>query len=87
MRIVNRSVLWVTENRTFLWALYRLPCTTAFTIDSRTAIPIFIRSSSSKPARWATPTRQFLRAVHAFERRIQKPFHGFRYVVLIFPHT
>src|SRR6476646_7956574 len=25
-------------------------------MDSRTAIPIFIRSSSSKPARWATPS-------------------------------
>ena len=84
---MNRCALWATENRTFLLALYRFPWTTALTIDSRTAIPIFIRSSSSKPGTLGHAERQFFGAVHAFQSRIQKPFDGFRNVVLIFPHT
>src|ERR1035438_546989 len=56
IRTVNRPEFLPTDNLTFLFALYRLPCTTALTMDSRTAIPIFIRSSSSNPARWAAPT-------------------------------
>ena len=53
MVIASRSGPAVTVRCTFLRPLYRFPCTTAFTIDSRTAIPILCRSSSGNPNSWA----------------------------------
>jgi len=48
--------------------------------------PDFHQILVPEPRTLRHPQRQFLGAVHAFERRVQKPFHGFRNVVLVFPH-